>query len=82
MGNRILYNKSIEKTKQVHQQRLREISLTAGRVLSVQQNISHNQPELNKKKKAYQQENKNTEIERENRILLEKITNIMATKVL
>ncbi|EAR95626.2 hypothetical protein TTHERM_00266360 (macronuclear) [Tetrahymena thermophila SB210] len=75
MGNRILYNKSIERNQEIHLKKLREIK----------SNFRAKSPfsyEINKKKKEQLQETKHTEIERENRILLEKITNIMQNKQL
>ncbi|KAL4453740.1 hypothetical protein ABPG74_009636 [Tetrahymena malaccensis] len=73
MGNRILYNKSIERNQEIHLKKLRDIK----------SNFRAKSPfsyEINKKKKEQLQETKHTEIERENRILLEKITNIMQNK--
>lgn len=71
-GNKLLTKKWQERDKKIHQQRLREVKPTVS--LRQPTNFKHLK---SRAKKEQMLEDRYTEIERENRILLEKMTSIM-----
>lgn len=72
MANRIIEQKTSERNKRLHEKKIQEMKCSVDREAPA----SFNHLRVNKKKQQLQEE-KITEIERDNRLLLEKLTHIM-----
>ena len=84
-GNRIIFKKETEKSQEAHLKKLREIKESTSKVnqyRSANGGLIKKVTEMRKtnKKKDLLNEMYYTEVERENRILLEKMTKIMRNK--
>ncbi|KAL4429319.1 hypothetical protein ABPG74_002305 [Tetrahymena malaccensis] len=73
--NKICVDKELERKREIHRQKINNIQSTFRQKTPQNYSVDY---KLNRLKKEQQHESRYTEIERENRILLEKITHIMA----
>lgn len=75
--NRICNEKEIERQRDIHQKKINSMQSSFRQMSPQNYSVDY---KLNKQKRQLINESRFTEIERENRILLEKITHIMISK--